>query len=120
MSGLSYIDKLQMVHATRNYHTTLNEAKGRYESRLVKDIASNPRRFYNYVKNYINPSSNIQCLTIDYGKVTSQADIAEILNDYFASVMTRETIPPPNCHIEMPTALFNPRHCKLNDENTTP
>ena len=72
-SGL-YVDKLQMDYATRNYHTTLTEAKGSYEhdeSRLAKDIASNNRRFYNYVKNYINPSSNIQCPIIDDRKVRS-------------------------------------------------
>ncbi len=61
-SGL-YVDKLEMEHSTRTYHTALIEAKGRYENTFLQK---------HYVKNYINPSPNIQCLMIDDKKVTNQ------------------------------------------------
>ena len=67
------------------------EAKGHYENKLVDELESNPKRFWNYTRHFSRSSSTIDFLQDCGERVVDDGKKAELLNDFFASVLTQET-----------------------------
>jgi hypothetical protein len=85
-----HADKMQLNEAEHQYKQQVRVAKAYHEEILARDVKDNPRRFYNYTKNYTKPKSSVECLIVDGKKITDDGDKAEALNNFFASVMTQE------------------------------
>ena len=67
------------------------EAKAHYEDKLVKDINSNPKRFWNYSRHFTKSSSTIDVLVDECGsKIHDDSEKADLLNRFFASTLTDE------------------------------
>ncbi len=67
----------------------------------MESIPQNPKRFFNYARSFTRTSSTIDCLEVNGNRIQDDSDKANILNDFFASVMTKETFdhfmpPAPN------------------------
>ena len=69
----------------------MNKVKADYEDKLVEGIPDNPKRFFNYCRHFTKSSSTVTVLENDGVKLTDDYDKAEYLNEFFASVLTRET-----------------------------
>ena len=64
----------------------------RYEEKIAKESKHNPRAFYSYTKSRIKCKTGIADLFKEDGtKTKSDAEKAELLNDFFQSVFTEET-----------------------------
>ena len=69
----------------------VTSAKRQFERRLAQEIKENPKRFWNYVRSKTKVKSGISDLTKEDGsKTKSDEEKAEVLNDFFASVFTRD------------------------------
>ncbi len=100
ISGLS-ADARLYKEESRKCKSTIIAAKAHYEDKLVESIPQNPKRFFNYARSFTRTSSTIDCLEVDGNRITDDSDKANILNEFFASVMTKETFdhfmpPAPN------------------------
>ena len=89
ISGL-YSDELLYKEATTRYRTQLLRSKADYEATLASDIKENPRRFYNYCRNFTRSGASIESLKVDDATLTHDSDKANALNEFFASVMVDE------------------------------
>ena len=89
ISGL-YSDELLAKAATAQYRTQLLQSKAEYEAALASDIRENPRRFYNYCRNFTRSGATIESLKVDGETLTHDHDKANALNEFFASVMVNE------------------------------
>ena len=72
--------------------------KREFERSLAKDAKTNPKSFYKYANSKLKTRSGIGNLDTANGKVSSDKDKAQALNEFFTSVFTREdtsSIPDP-------------------------
>ena len=73
----------------------VKNAKRRFERKLAKDAKKNPKEFYSYMKSKTSNRESVGPLKAD-GKdtefVTSDEDMAEMLNEFFSSVFTDEDL----------------------------
>ena len=79
-------------------------AKKRYEQNLANNIKTNCRKLYNYAKHFTRPQSSVDSLEYKGTLFSSDTEKAEILNNFFASVMVDEpdTLPhvfADNCSV---------------------
>ena len=89
-SGLE-ADRLLFEAEIQKKDQTLLEAKAHYEDKLVKDINSNPKRFWNYSKHFTKSLSTINVLVDECGsKIHDDSEKADLLNRFFASTFTDE------------------------------
>ena len=72
---------------------TIKKAKAHYEDKLVSQLHDNPKRFWNYTKHFSKSSATVEVLENEGKKVTEDNEKAEILNNYFVSVLTKEKPP---------------------------
>ena len=71
--------------------TNLLNSKKSVELNIANKIKSNPKEFYGYVRRKKVITSNIGPLPLDNGEhVNNEVDMAETLNEYFASIFTSE------------------------------
>ncbi len=106
-SGL-HAHKISLQVADEVHQTELIKAKLKYEEVIARSCYSNPRRFFNYAKAKTKPKSNIDCLIQNNNKITDDNRKAELLNNFFASVMTEEpTSLPLYCSITSPPNLLS-------------
>ena len=84
----------QLYIKTRNKcNITIKNAKRDYEKRLSKECKSNPKYFWKYVQAKTKSNVGISPLMTDNGKLaTNDEDKANTLNNFFASVFTKENI----------------------------
>ena len=66
------------------------KAKKEFEHELAKESKTNPKAFYSYVNSKLKTRSGIANLDTETGKVTTDKDKAEALNNFFVSVFTNE------------------------------
>ena len=77
--------------ADKEVKNLIRRSKRSYEKRLAADGRANKRRFYAYVKNKTKCRTTVGPLKDENGrKVTSDTDMAAILNSFFCSVFTRD------------------------------
>ena len=69
----------------------VKKSKRQHEKKIVNNIKSNPKQFWKYVQNKLKSTSGISPLDKKDGeKAISDEDKANVLNDFFASVFTKE------------------------------
>ena len=90
MSGLM-ADEILYEDAQKHVNITVNHAKGCYEDKLVNELNSNPKLFWNYTRHFTRSTSTIDFLQDCGERVIDDGKKAEVLNDFFASVLTKET-----------------------------
>ena len=86
-----HIDKVKYESAKSDYKEELCNAKAKYEDELVDALPTNPKKFYNYTRSFISSSSTIDSLVVDGTKVYDDSVKAKALNDFFGSVLVKET-----------------------------
>ena len=91
-SGLES-DKILYEKEVSLMEDTIRKAKSHYEDKLVSQISKDPKRFWNYTKHFSKSSSTIEILEHDGNKICNDTAKAEILNNFFISVLTREKAP---------------------------
>ncbi len=99
-SGM-FIDKLLYDNQCDTYEKAVVTAKCSYEAMLATKISDNPRRFYNYTKNFTKSTCSIDCIIKDGVKYTQGKDMANILSEHFISVMTSDSSPSPPINREV-------------------
>jgi len=79
------------VKASRAAQTEMRRAKRSFEKKLAKNIDSDRKSFYAYVRNRSRSKPQVGPLVNECSEVTSQPpDMAEMFNQFFASVFTHE------------------------------
>ena len=83
------------------------QSKAEFEAALASDIRENPRRFYNYCRNFTRSGATIESLKVDGETLTHDHDKANALNEFFASVMINEPdeLPHIDSNYEMKDTL---------------
>ena len=72
---------------------TINKAKFDYEQKITTEIKSNPKQFWKYINAKSNRKRDLVDLVDEAGNlVTDEKDKAELLNNYFSSVYTKEDV----------------------------
>uniref|UniRef100_A0A0P4VPM3 Reverse transcriptase domain-containing protein n=1 Tax=Scylla olivacea TaxID=85551 RepID=A0A0P4VPM3_SCYOL len=99
LSSQNEADKLEYDRLRRESKKLIRQSKKNLEMYIASIAKSNPKEFYSYVRNKKVITSHINQITLDNGNfVTGETQIADTLNDYFASIFTEEnthTIPEP-------------------------
>jgi len=88
-SGL-YSDEILFEEEKKLFSNTILRAKSDFEENLVQDLHSNPKRFWNYTRHFTRSSCTVNTLEKDGHKYVDDSSKADILNDFFVSVLTRE------------------------------
>jgi len=88
-SGLN-ADKFIYDEVSREKDRSMLAAKAHYENKLFESMKDNPKRVFNYAKFYSKSSSTIHVLEREGEKIADDPTKAEMLNDYFISVLTDE------------------------------
>ena len=89
-SGLN-ADKYLAEAAKSEYRGKLKTAKGDYEDTLVNKLKDNPKLFFNYARNFQRTSSTIDKLLDGEGQIVKEdKQKADLLNNFFSSVQTKE------------------------------
>jgi len=71
----------------------IKKAKREYEKKVAKNCKTNSKSFWRYVNNKIKTSSGVSPLIMLDGEMAvSDSDKANTLNDFFASVFTKENM----------------------------
>ena len=98
-SGL-YSDKLLFEEEVSNMDHTIKKAKAHFEEKLVERIKDDPKAFWNYTRHFTKTKSTIDILVNEGSQVTEDEAKAEILNDFFTSVLIKE--PPMDFNYSAP------------------
>ena len=88
---------------------TIAQAKAHYKEKLVSQIQTDPKRFWNYAKHFSKSSASVEVLLQNDIKITDDTQTANNLNDFFISVLTQEEIPETSL-----PKLTNPYHILTN------
>ena len=87
------------IKAAKSAHKLIDQAKRKFEELLARKIKDDRKSFFAYARSKSKSSSRIGSLVKDQGQLVTDADEkADTLNDFFASVFTREDesdIPTP-------------------------
>ena len=84
-------DKREYDRLRRETKKLIKQSKKQLELHIASKIKSNPKEFYSYVRHKKVITSQIGPLRLDNGvHVGNDVDMAELLNEYFASVFTVE------------------------------
>ncbi|KAK3889104.1 hypothetical protein Pcinc_006847 [Petrolisthes cinctipes] len=94
--------KVQYNIAKRHAAYITRKATQEFESRIAKNVKSNPKEFYSYCRNKTMLRGDIATIVKRDGtRAEDPQDIAETMNEFFASVITRENVnivPEPTEH----------------------
>jgi hypothetical protein len=75
-------------------------------------LKDNPKRFWNYTRHFSKSSSSIAMIEEDGVKLTNDRDKAEVLNNFFISVLTQEQ--PLDHTPDLPVVNFDSALCDLD------
>ena len=84
------VHREQFLKSKSRVDEVICKAKLDYEAELVNQIKTEPKKFYNYARHFARSSVTVEVLEHRGRKVTEDKDKAEILNDFFASVLKTE------------------------------
>ena len=75
----------------------VRKAVKHYEEKVAQNSKKNPKAFYKYVKSKTHVKTGVPELTYDGKTATTDCDKAEVLNQFYTSVFTKEddNIPTP-------------------------
>ena len=90
-----YAYKMKAEQADHDVCEAVHRAKSDFENNLVNQIKTEPKKFFNYTRHFTRSSSTVDVLEKDGVKVSEDGAKADILNDFFCSVLTDE---PPVTH----------------------
>jgi hypothetical protein len=94
----SYNDKVEYRRVANLATTAFRKARLTFESKLAKEIKTNPKSFYAYVRSKSRTKDKVCPLKDDTGTTVVDDDkVCNVLNNYFSSVFTREDL---NCEAE--------------------
>ena len=82
----------------------MSQAKSDFEDKLVNQVKDNPKSFWNYTRHFSKSSSSIAMIEKDGVKLTNDKDKAEVLNNFFISVLTQEQ-PLDHIHQICPSSI---------------
>ncbi len=84
--------QLGTVLKTHNliYNETIKKAKAHYENKPVAQLKEDPKRFWNYTRHFTRTSATVDILEHHGSKTSDDRQKANILNNYFVSVLTEE------------------------------
>ena len=107
----------KFLDAKEEVDSTIFKAKLDYEANLINDIKTDPKRFYNYARHFTRSSSTVDVLEHDGMRVTEDKEKADILNDFFASVLKSEPadqninfpLPPRNSSSSIYDVIISPK-----------
>ena len=87
----SYNDMVEYKIAQRKAVKEYKKAKKQFERKLAKDIKTNPKSFYAYVRSKSKVKDSVGPLKDSNGNLVSEKEeMCNLLNDYFGSVFTAE------------------------------
>ena len=85
-----YMDYLKYKKVERESKKEIAKVKKDFEKRLAKDVKTNPKKFYSYVKSKSRTRDSIGPLRgLDGDTVNREEGMCSILNNYFCSVFTK-------------------------------
>lgn len=73
------------------------KAKMTFEKSLARNAKQNPKAIFKYINGKLKTRGDITELETDRGRVTSDGDKANVLNNFFSSVFTQENEDIPTC-----------------------
>jgi hypothetical protein len=93
--SFAYNDEIEYKKA-RNFTTNVfKKAKKNFEKKLSKEVKCNPKSFYSYIRSTAKTKDRVGPLKDSNGvTVTDDESISKLLNDYFSSVFTDESLNP--------------------------
>ena len=87
-NGYDYLKYIEMRNSCKK---EIRKAKRRHEKRIADDCKNNPKSFWKYVHEQTKSKQGIGTLKDKDGNlITTEVDKANTLNDFFASVYTKE------------------------------
>jgi hypothetical protein len=90
----------------------MSSAKSDFEDKLVNQVKDNPKGFWNYTRHFSKSSRSIAIIDKDGVKLTNDKDKAEVLNNFFISVLTQEQ--PLDHTPDLPVVNFDSALCDLD------
>ena len=75
-------DKILYEEAQDHVNVTITQAKGHYEDKLVEELNTNPKRFWNYTRHFSRSTSTIDFLHDCGERIVDDTKKAELLNDF--------------------------------------
>ena len=93
----------------------MSQAKSDLKDKLINQVKNNPKRFWTCTRHFSKSSSSIAMIEKDGVKLTNDKDKAEVLNNFFISVLTQEQ--PLDHRSDLPVVNFDSALCDLD---TTP
>ncbi len=91
-------DKEKYAQEEKKVQKAIRTAKRNFEKRIAYEDKNNRKPFYNYVKKKTKGRTAVGPLKQDRRVVTDDTEMAEVLNEFFSSVFTREdtsNVPDP-------------------------
>ena len=85
-------DRLLYEEEAKQTDEVVKKAKAHYENQLLEQLKDDPKRFWNYTRHFSKSSATIDVLEDDDGVlITDDTAKANLLNQFFVSVLTEET-----------------------------
>ena len=93
ITSKSNYDRQNYICCKNDLQTMTRNLRSDFESKLAKKVKSKPKDFWRYVKSRLKSTPTIPSLTKpDGSKAFTSKEKAQVLNDYFTSVFTRENL----------------------------
>ena len=94
LTGLIFFTQIQLFLTSTHYYS-VRRYKKNFEIKLAKDIKTNPKSFYSYVRSKSKTKDRVGPLIDDKNNtVTNDVEMCKMFNDYFSSVFTDESLHP--------------------------
>jgi hypothetical protein len=101
-----YEEYLAYKRVEKEVRSLVTKAKKKFERKIAKEAKRKPKQFYSYIRSRTVNRQTVGPLKDEKGKILSDnQSMAGILNTFFTSVFTNETLPIPNPtehHVEQP------------------
>ena len=93
ITSKSNYDRQKYICCKNDLWAMTRNLRSDFESKLTKMVKSKPKDFWRYVKSRLKSTPAIPSLTKpDGSKASTSKEKAQVLNDYFISVFTRENL----------------------------